>query len=181
MLLQGVQSISELINVPGFINLDFADVSSIMKDSGYAHMGVGRANGNEKAKSAAIMAIKSPLLETAIDGAKGVIINITAPPDIDLTDVETASSMISEAADLNANIAWGVAFDETFKDEISITVIATGFDSDVSPVNKEKKADDQQATRFAFSPENGAASAEEKNDEINIDELIGILKNKPQD
>lgn len=127
VLLQGVQSISELISVPGFINLDFADVTAVMKNSGYAHMGIGRASGQDKAKTAAQIAISSPLLETNINGAKGVIINITAPSDVDLEDVETASGMIKEAADPDAQIAWGVAFNDTYKDEISITVIATGF------------------------------------------------------
>ncbi len=127
VLLQGVQSISELISVPGFINLDFADVTTVMKNSGYAHMGIGRSSGQDKAKSAAQIAISSPLLETNINGAKGVIINITAPSDVDLEDVETASEMIKQAADPNAQIAWGVAFNDTYKDEISITVIATGF------------------------------------------------------
>lgn len=129
VLLQGVQSISELINVPGFINLDFADVTAVMKDSGYAHMGVGRATGADKATAAASMAITSPLLETTINGARGVLINITASPDIDLSDVELASTMITNAADPNANIVWGAAFDEAINDEMSITVIATGFDS----------------------------------------------------
>lgn len=128
VLKQGVQSISELINVPGFINLDFADVCSVMRDMGFAHMGVGRASGRDKAETAASMAIASPLLETTITGAKGVIINITSSPDIDLNDVELAASMMTEAAHPDANIIWGVAFDETIDDEMIITVIATGFE-----------------------------------------------------
>ncbi len=171
VLLQGVQSISELINVPGFINLDFADISSIMKDSGYAHMGIGRANGNEKAKSAAQMAISSPLLETSINGAKGVIINITAPPDVDLNDVETAAAMISEAADVSANITWGVAFDDSYKDEISITVIATGFDKDPITFDPGKVAEPEQ--RKPVDTYDG---------DIDIEDLIDLLKNnKHQD
>ncbi len=127
VLRQGVQSISDLILLPGLVNLDFADVTSIMKDAGYAHMGVGRATGKDKAEEAAQMAISSPLLETAINGAKGVIINVTSSPDIGLDEIETASTMIAEQADAGANIIWGAAFDEKMDDEICVTVIATGF------------------------------------------------------
>ncbi|MEE1353269.1 MAG: cell division protein FtsZ [Acutalibacteraceae bacterium] len=127
VLRQGVKSISELIKIPGFINLDFADVSAIMRDAGHAHMGVGRASGKDKAEVAAKAAVSSPLLETSIEGAHGVIISITSSPDIGLEEVETASSLISEAAHPDANIIWGVAFDDTLQDEMVITVIATGF------------------------------------------------------
>ena len=127
VLRQGVQSISDLIIVPGLVNLDFADVTTVMKDAGYAHMGVGRSSGKDKAENAANMAISSPLLETAINGATGVIINITSSPDVGLDEIETASMMISEQADSEADIIWGAAFDEEMEDEISVTVIATGF------------------------------------------------------
>ncbi len=127
VLRQGVQSISDLIKLPGLVNLDFADVTAIMKDAGYAHMGVGRASGKDKAEAAANMAISSPLLETAINGAKGVIVNITSSPDIGLDEIETASSMIASQAHEDANIIWGAAFDENMEDEMSVTVIATGF------------------------------------------------------
>ena len=127
VLRQGVQSISDLIKLPGLVNLDFADVTAVMKDAGYAHMGVGRASGKDKAEAAAEMAISSPLLETAINGAKGVIINITSSPDIGLEEIEVASSMITSQAHEDANIIWGAAFDETMEDEMSVTVIATGF------------------------------------------------------
>ena len=130
ILRQGVQSISDLINVPGLVNLDFADVMAVMKDAGYAHMGVGRAQGKDKAELAATMAISSPLLETSINGARGVIINITSSPDVGLDEIDIASSMITKAAHPDANIIWGTAFDESFEDEMKITVIATGFDSD---------------------------------------------------
>ena len=112
VLRQGVESISSLINIPAFINLDFADVRSIMKDAGFAHMGVGVAKGAGKAENAAKAAISSPLLETSIAGARGVIINITSSPDIGLEDVETAASMITQSAHPDANIIWGTAFDE---------------------------------------------------------------------
>ena len=130
VLKQGVQSISDLVNIPGVVNLDFADVTAIMKDAGYAHMGVGAASGKDKARLAAEAAIASPLLETSINGAKGVIVNITASPDIDLDDIDTASSMIHESAHPDVNLIWGATFDETLNDEIRVTVIATGFDND---------------------------------------------------
>jgi cell division protein FtsZ len=128
VLRQGVESISALINVAAFINLDFADVRSIMKDAGYAHMGVGSGKGVNKAEDAANAAISSPLLETSISGARGVIINITSSPDISLDDVEKAATLVTNSAHPEANIIWGAAFDESLKDEMCITVIATGFD-----------------------------------------------------
>lgn len=138
VLRQGVQSISDLIKLPGIVNLDFADITSVMKDAGYAHMGVGRASGKDKAVQAAQKAISSPLLETSITGAKGVIINITSSPDIGLDEVTTASEMISNMVDPEANIIWGTAFDETMEDEMSVTVIATG-SSDVAPPEVEEE------------------------------------------
>ena len=141
VLRQGVKSISELIKVPGFINLDFADVSAIMRDAGHAHMGVGRANGKDKAKNAANAAVSSPLLETTIEGAHGVIISITSSPDIGLDEVEEASTLISNAAHPDANIIWGVAFDDTLQDEMIITVIATGFGEDPSRLTPSIKFD----------------------------------------
>ena len=138
---QGVKSISELIKVPGFINLDFADVSAIMRDAGHAHMGVGRANGKDKAKNAASAAVSSPLLETSIEGAHGVIISITSSPDIGLDEVEEASTLISNAAHPDANIIWGVAFDDTLQDEMVITVIATGFGEDPTQFSSPLKLD----------------------------------------
>ena len=127
VLRRGVQSVSELINVPGFINLDFADVTSIMKNAGYAHMGVGSAKGADKAQVAAMQAISSPLLETNITGATGVLVSITASEDIQLDEIDAASNMIYEEAHPDANIIWGAAFDPTLQDEMRVTVIATGF------------------------------------------------------
>lgn len=128
VLRQAVQSISDLIKKTGLINLDFADVSAVMKDAGMAHMGVGRAAGKNKAEEAAKMAISSPLLETSIDGAKGVLINITGSMDISLDEVDAAAGLVREAAHPDANIIFGAAFDESMEDEIRITVIATGFE-----------------------------------------------------
>lgn len=130
VLRQGVQSISDLILVPGMVNLDFADVTSVMKDAGYAHMGMGFATGKDKATEAADAAVSSPLLETSIDGAKGVIINITASPDITLDEIDAASTMIKNKVSDDANIIWGAVIDENMEDSISVTVIATGFNAD---------------------------------------------------
>jgi len=130
VLRQAVQSISDLIRDTGFINLDFADVTAIMKNAGMAHMGVGRAAGKGKAEEAARMAISSPLLETSIQGAKGVLINITGSMDIGLEEVEQAASLVQEAVHPDALTIFGATFDETLDDEIRVTVIATGFDKD---------------------------------------------------
>ncbi len=126
VLRQGVQSISELINVTALVNLDFADVTTIMKDAGYAHMGVGVAEGRDKAEQAAKIAINSPLIETSMDNAQGVIISITASNDIGLEEVEQASSIISEMANPDATIIWGAQLDDTLEDTIRVTVVATG-------------------------------------------------------
>ena len=128
VLRQAVQSISDLIRDTGFINLDFADVTAIMKNAGMAHMGVGRAAGKGKAEEAAKMAISSPLLETSIEGAKGVLINVTGSMDIGLEEVEQAASLVQAAVHPDALTIFGATFDETLDDEIRVTVIATGFD-----------------------------------------------------
>ena len=162
VLLHGVKSISELIKVPGFINLDFADVTSVMKDAGYAHMGVGSASGKDKAEQAAIAAASSPLLETSIAGAKGVIISITSSEDIDLEDVEDAASTITEQAHPDANIIWGVAFDPNLDDEMIITVVATGFASDRAGASAAVESfmnQIQQASKETAAPAPAAPSA----------------------
>lgn len=127
VLKQSVQSISDLINTTQLINLDFADVSAIMRDAGYAHIGVGRGAGKNKAEEASKMAIQSPLLETTINGAKGVIINVTGDAELALEDVEIAANMVKTAVHHEANIIFGAAIDETMEDEIRVIVIATGF------------------------------------------------------
>lgn len=128
VLRQAVESISDLIQKVGVINLDFADVTSVMKDAGLAHMGVGRAAGENKAKEAAKLAVSSPLLETSINGAKGVLINITSGKDIGLDEVDTAVTLVQQAAHPEANIIFGSIFDDNMEDEMRVTVIATGFD-----------------------------------------------------
>jgi cell division protein FtsZ len=135
VLRQAVQGISDLITVPGLINLDFADVKSIMQGMGMALMGAGRATGENRAIDATQQAISSPLLEEAtIQGAKGVLINITGGPDLTLFEVNAASSIIRESADDDANIIFGAVIDETLTDEMRITVIATGFDRESASV-----------------------------------------------
>lgn len=137
VLRQGVQSISDLILLPGLVNLDFADVTSVMKDAGYAHMGMGSATGKDKATVAADKAVSSPLLETSIDGAKGVIINITASADVSLDDIDAASTMIKDKVSEDANIIWGAVIDDKMQDEMSVTVIATGFNGDGQMAKKK--------------------------------------------
>lgn len=130
VLRQGVQGISDLIAVPGLINLDFADVKTIMLNQGMAHMGIGTASGENRAEDAAKQAIQSPLLETSIEGAKGVIINITGGTDIGLLEANTAAELVQRSADPEANIIFGTVTDESMGEEIQITVIATGFEKD---------------------------------------------------
>ena len=129
VLSHGVQSITELINVPEYINLDFADVTAIMKDAGYAHMGMGEGTGKGMAEEAARSAIHSPLLETTIAGAKGVLISVTVSPDIPLEEIEAASALITDEAAEDATVIWGAAFDPSLEDTMKVTIIATGFEN----------------------------------------------------
>ena len=140
VLRQAVTSISDLIKNTGFINLDFADVTCIMKGAGFAHVGVGHAAGKGKAEDAARMAVASPLMETSINGAHGVLINITGSEDMGLEDVEAAANLVQEAAHPDANIIFGATFDESMQDEIRVTVIATGFEENVNAPAPEKTA-----------------------------------------
>lgn len=164
VLRHGVQSISDLINVPGIVNLDFADVSSVMRDAGYAHMGVGTGTGRDKAEVAAKMAVTSPLLETSISGATGILINITASPDISLDEVETASAMITNEAHPEATVIWGAAFDNSLEDTIKVTVIATGLKSDDNAVGGAKPTANtasRSASASSFSAQTAKPKAEE--------------------
>jgi len=135
VLRQGVQGISDLISIPGLINLDFADVKTIMYDTGMAHMGIGRASGENRAEDAAKAAINSPLLESSIDGARGVLLNITAGPDLGIFEVNTAAELVQKNIDPDANLIFGAVIDEKMGDEMSVTVIATGFDRDRVPLS----------------------------------------------
>ncbi len=131
ILRQGVQGVTDLITVPGLINLDFADVRTIVHDAGTALLGIGVAGGENRAQAAADMAIHSPLLETSIEGARGLLLNITGGEDLTLYEVNEACGVISEAADDDANIIFGAVVDEKLEGKISITVVATGFGDDV--------------------------------------------------
>lgn len=135
ILRQGVQGISDLISVPGVINLDFADVRTIMLNQGMAHMGIGCASGENRAEDAAKQAIQSPLLETSIEGARGVIINITGGSDVGLLEANTAAELVQRSADPEANIIFGTVTDDSMGDELKITVIATGFEKDSDKAN----------------------------------------------
>lgn len=132
VLRQGIQGISDLISVPNLINLDFADVKTIMQDQGIAHMGIGFAQGDNRATEAAKLAIESPLLETSIEGAKSVLINITGSDDLGMLELNEASDFIRQAVDPDANIIFGAGIDESLGDSIKITVIATEFEGKAS-------------------------------------------------
>lgn len=147
VLRRAVQSISDLINIPGFINIDFADVTSIVAGSGVAFMGMGSATGKDKAQIAANMAISSPLLETSIKGAKGVIISIFASADVGLEDVDLASTMISAECNPDASVIWGVAFDPDLEDEMKITIVAAGFDSEEEAAEQNEEATLEEEAR----------------------------------
>ncbi len=147
ILLRGVQSISDLINKAGFINIDFADIRSVLENSGVAYMGVGRASGKDKAQAAATMAISSPLIETSIKGAKGVIVSISASVNVGLEDVDLACTMITGECNPNASVIWGVNFDENLDDEMKITLIAAGFDKDGETADVKEEAEEVAAPK----------------------------------
>ncbi|MDO4750338.1 MAG: cell division protein FtsZ, partial [Eubacteriales bacterium] len=160
VLRQAVTSISDLIKNTGFINLDFADVTTIMKDAGYAHMGVGKAAGKGKAEDAARAAVASPLMETSINGAHGVLINITGSADMGLEDVEAAANLVQEAAHPDANIIFGATFDDSLDDEIRVTVIATGFENGTDDPSKEQtKAGEEASQLYTDAARQAAAQA----------------------
>ncbi len=122
-----MQGITDLITVPGLVNLDFADVRTIMNDAGSAMMGIGKASGENRAAEAARAAVSSPLLETSIDGATGILLNVTGGPDLGLFEVNEAAEVVTSAAETNANVIFGAVIDEAMRDEVRVTVIATGF------------------------------------------------------
>lgn len=179
VLKQGIQSISDLISVDGFVNLDFADLCSVMKNAGIAHMGVGYASGKDKAEAAADMAISSPLLETSITGAKAVIINICASNDLLYEDAEFVSTMIEKAAHPDAAIFWGLVFDDNMNDEIQVTVIATGFDEDFTGkgrLTSEDASKPGEEAPAAPAEEGGAAAAAPASGTDSSDPFEDIMK-----
>ena len=182
VLFKGVQSISDLIAVPGLINLDFADVKTVMTDAGIAHMGIGRGTGEDKCEQAAMEAIKSPLLETSIEGQKAFV-NITGGPDMGLFEVDHAANKIYEAADESANIIWGATIDPNMTDQIIITIIATGFDDDVNevqpsiliPKKEEKPAADNKDSKKEIEEAKEAVKKEiEAKEEIKATKIFEI-------
>ena len=179
VLRQAVVSISDLIRDTGFINLDFADVTAVMKDAGLAHMGVGRAAGKGKAEEAARMAISSPLLETSIQGAKGVLINVTGSMDIGLEEVEQAATLVQEAVHPDALTIFGATFDENLDDEIRVTVIATGF-AEPDGAAKPAASAAAKATEEKPAAEPEAESEEEarqlQEEQTHFDDILKIFE-----
>ncbi len=173
VLRQGVQGISDLIAVPGLINLDFADVKTIMLDRGMAHMGIGRASGENRAEDAAKQAIQSPLLETSIEGARGVIINITGGSDVGLHEANTAAELVQRSADPEANIIFGSVTDDSMGDEIQITVIATGFENEDEKVQKAT-----DIVNKAWERKMNPISSSESNSGSELDIPTFLRKNK---
>ena len=155
VLRQGIQGISDLIAVPALINLDFADVKTVMESGGMAHMGIGIGTGENRMVEAAKNAIASPLLETNIDGARSVLINITGGEDMSIIDINEAANLVMQAADSEANIIFGAGIDERLKDEVRITVIATGFEKTPFPKKEDKKASSDRDWSRSF----GSAAA----------------------
>ena len=152
VLRQGVQGISDIITIPGLINVDFADVRAIMADAGSALMGIGMGSGKSRAREAAIAAVSSPLLEASIHGAKGVVINITGGYDLTLHEVNAAADSIYEVVDEDANIIFGAVIDETMDGEVRITVIATGFDGDTGEDLDLEEPQEEQRSVFPTMP-----------------------------
>ena len=192
VLRQGVQSIVELVAVTGEINLDFADVTTVMAKSGLAHMGVGIGKGKDKAEFAAKAAISSPLLETSITGAKGIILNITTAPDIGLEEVTYAAQLVQTEANVDATIIWGAAFDNNMEDEMKVTVIATGFEStgddDKESNNKEDDNGFAPVMGGVMSPmgekqnddagKEQAKAATKSNEDDAFSDVLGMVRNK---
>ena len=179
ILRQGVQGISDLITVTGAINLDFADVKTIMQNTGMAHMGIGFASGENKAEDAAKQAIQSPLLETTIEGARGVIINVTGGIDLGLQEVNTAAELIQRSVDPEANIIFGTVVDESMNDEIQITVIATGFEDQNEISNSGKRADNIISKPWGDKKLSSIPSSQDLNNSQNDLDIPSFLrKNK---
>ncbi|MBQ2384971.1 MAG: cell division protein FtsZ [Clostridia bacterium] len=185
VLRKGVQSISELINLEQFINLDFADVTSVMAHSGLAHMGIGSATGKDKAQEAASMAIASPLLETSIKGATGVILSFWVSPDVGLEDIDVAANMVINECNPDVNLIFGVGFDESLEDEMRITIIATGFSEEsnkaaaaktdvAAPAPKAEPAKKAEEPKAESAPVKEAPKKPVSND-LDLDDLFGDI------
>ncbi len=173
---QGVQGISDLITMPGLVNVDFADVRTIMKDAGSALMGIGTGVGENRAQTAARSAIASPLLEVSIEGARGVLFNIIGGPDLTMNEVDEAARIISESADPDANIIFGTTIDDTMHDQIKITVIATGFDQARQRLKDLSKP--LEATRVPQPPTSVAEEEIVKKEEEDIFDIPAFLRQR---
>ena len=184
VLRQGVQGISDLISLHGIINVDFADIRTIMQDAGSALMGIGRSSGDNRAIEAAKAAIDSPLLELSIDGAKGILFNITGGPDLGMYEIDEAAKAITEAADPDANIIFGAIIDEAMSGEVKITVIATGFESEkaaapkiqsfgqTTSINRTFDKDEEDIIKSPFSSFTEEKEDEEVESEIDVPAFI---------
>ena len=178
VLRQGVQGISDLIAIPGLVNLDFADLKTIMLNTGMAHMGIGRASGENRAEDAAKQAIQSPLLETSIEGARGVIINITGGTNLGLHEVNTAAELIQRSVDPEANIIFGAVIDESLDEDILVTVIATGFENDRNPLSSGTPVGDIIDKAWDRKLNSIPMSTDSSNSSDNLDIPSFLRKNK---
>lgn len=169
VLKQGVQGISEIITIPGLINVDFADVKAIMKDSGSALMGIGRASGEGRAIEAAKMAVDSPLLELSIEGAQGILFTITGGKDLGMHEIDEAAKVITEMADDNAKVIFGANIDETLKDEIRITVIATGFGNLPKRISRAEEQHDKGKSHFFENDKSDKRSRSRQSEESDFE------------
>ena len=173
VLRQGVQGITDLITIPGLINLDFADVRTIMHDAGTALMGIGTAGGENRAAEAAKAAISSPLLEESVEGATGILLNITGGHDLGLFEVNEAAEIVQSAADQNSNIIFGAVIDDSMGDEVRVTVIATGFDHRYSrPSQARETTRRARRDRDVTMDDDQRSSLEIRDDEIDIPSFL---------
>ncbi|WFA09638.1 cell division protein FtsZ [Tissierella sp. Yu-01] len=168
VLQQGIQGISDLISVPNLINLDFADVKTIMSAKGIAHMGIGYASGDNRATDAAKLAIKSPLLETSIEGAKSVLLNITGGSDLGIFEVNEAADLIRQAVDQDANIIFGAGIDESLGEAIKITVIATGFEERPESANKQSKLNSESTKKESKDTNSSSVHIDDTEEDLDI-------------
>src|SRR5437588_5108064 len=174
VLRQGVQGITDLITIPGLINLDFADVRTIMRDAGTALMGIGGANGENRAAEAAKVAISSPLLEESVEGARGILLNITGGHDLGLFEVNEAAEIVQSAADTNSNIIFGAVIDDGLVDDVRVTVIATGFDHGHRSAPQSRDAGSRVARRdrHVTMDDRQRSALQVRDDEIDIPSFL---------
>ncbi len=172
VLRQGVQGITDLITIPGLINLDFADVRTIMRDAGSALMGIGTAGGENRAAEAAKVAISSPLLEESVEGAMGILLNITGGHDLGLFEVNEAAEIVQSAADANSNIIFGAVIDDSMREEVRVTVIATGFDHRARPTGSRERGPRPRRDRDVTMDDRQRSALEIRDDEIDIPSFL---------